>query len=586
MIPRNQQNNKSDSRLPLGMQAFGVDERQQFGQNIRLAMACMEGSSVPVNTKAMPSDEVAIRNRLKVLSQDMTSGHADLLELLVRYDDMQGWASSGCKHCAAWMNLEMGISLQLAWEYLRVGRKLRLLPTTTALFRAGKLSWSKIRLIASVADKDTEKTLCHAALDAAVTDVKRLCDGYRWKDNELDGAEDNEENDRALKQWNSRSLRWDELASGSTRIQLILPPEIARAFLASVEHSLNQLDQTDDSEDTFSQRRADAAVRMAETSLQAAGRDTATADRYQVIVSVDAAELAVSGNEASGNEASGNMASGNEALGNVASGNEASGNVTSGTAPAADENSIPSRRATVNGAGPIARETARRIACDCSITTHMLINGEPTDIGRKSRLWPNAMARAIKDRDQHCQFYGCTQTQNLQIHHITHWADGGSTSVANGVCLYQGCHTKVHEGGYTIQPVEGHEQRLEEQFEQQQCADDLSLFNFEKELRNNKDSFNKVRTLLPTRYRFRVVDADGTDIRNMSSVNACGGETHNSSTPAHCTSTHSTIHSTRMEYGNSESGSHGDEQDDAAGHIAEQSAVYRSDTGRYLVMAL
>ncbi len=118
------------------------------------------------------------------------------------------------------------------------------------------------------------------------------------------------------------------------------------------------------------------------------------------------------------------------------------------------------------------------------------------------------MARAIKDRDQHCQFYGCTQTQNLQIHHMTHWADGGSTSVANGVCLCQSCHTKVHEGGYTIQPVDGHEQRLEEQFEQQQRADDLSLFNFEKELRNNRVSFNQVRTLLPTRYRFRVVGAD------------------------------------------------------------------------------
>ena len=134
--------------------------------------------------------------------------------------------------------------------------------------------------------------------------MKRLCDGYRWKDNEQDGAEGSEENDRAFKQWNSRSLRWDELANGCTRIQLILPPEVARAFLASVEHSLNQLDQTDDSDDNYSQRRADAAVRMAETSLQAAGRDTATADRCSVIVSVDAAELAASGNEASGNETS------------------------------------------------------------------------------------------------------------------------------------------------------------------------------------------------------------------------------------------------------------------------------------------
>ena len=304
--------------------------------------------------------------------------------------------------------------------------------------------------------KTLRRTLCHAALDAAVTDVKRLCDGYRWKDNELDGAEESEENDRALRQWSSRSLRWDELGNGSTRIQLILPPEIARAFLASVEHSLNQLDQTDDSEATFSQRRADAAVRMAETSLQAAGRDTATADRYQVIVSVDAAELAVSGNMAPG------------------------------TAPAADENGTPSRRATINGAGPIARETARRIACDCSVATHMTANGEPTDIGRKSRLWPNAMARAIKDRDQHCQFHGCTQTQNLQIHHMTHWADGGSTSVSNGVCLCQGCHTRVHEGGYAIQPVDGNEQRLQEQFEQQQRSDDLSLFDVEKELRNHQ----------------------------------------------------------------------------------------------------
>ena len=36
-------------RIPLGMSSFGKDERQQFGQNIRLAMACMEGTAEPVN---------------------------------------------------------------------------------------------------------------------------------------------------------------------------------------------------------------------------------------------------------------------------------------------------------------------------------------------------------------------------------------------------------------------------------------------------------------------------------------------------------------------------------------------------------
>ena len=89
------------------------------------------------------------------------------------------------------------------------------------------------------------------------------------------------------------------------------------------------------------------------------------------------------------------------------------------------------------------------------------------------------------------------------------------------------------------QPVDGNEQRLEEQFEQQQRTNDLSLFNVEKELCNNRVSFNQIRRLLPTRYRFSVVGADGKDIRNSSSVNACRGEAQLSSTPAH---------STRMEY--------------------------------------
>lgn len=82
--------NKTNSRIPLGMSSFGVSEWQQFGQNIRLAMACIEGSAEPVNTKAMssnamPSDEASIRQRLKELSHDITY-HADLLELLVRYE--------------------------------------------------------------------------------------------------------------------------------------------------------------------------------------------------------------------------------------------------------------------------------------------------------------------------------------------------------------------------------------------------------------------------------------------------------------------------------------------------------------------
>ena len=145
---------------------------------------------------------------------------------------------------------------------------------------------------------------------------------------------------------------------------------MAQAFLKSVEQSLNRLNSSEkddrdaDNEPNISQRRADAAVLMAETSLQHAGRQIATADRYQVIVLVDASDMSNTQHHAQ----------------------------------------TPSKRPTIRGAGPIARETARRIACDCSVSTHFTSNGEPMKIGRISRIWPNAMARAILERSQHCQW--------------------------------------------------------------------------------------------------------------------------------------------------------------------------------------
>ena len=222
---------------------------------------------------------------------------------------------------------------------------------------------------------------------------------------------------------------------------------------------------------------------MAETSLQAAGRDIATADRYQVIVSMEASELA-------------------------------SEVVSEDASKKSSHTNLPSKRPTVKGASFIAKETAKRIACDCSISTITKTGGEPMDIGRRSRLWPPPMARAIKDRDQHCQFYGCTQTHNLKIHHIIHWADGGTTSVENGVSVCQYHHLLVHEGGYSFRAVTNNQTSLNEQFSLQQHLSDTSMFNFEKELRNDRESFNNVRKLSPTTYRFRVFDADGRDIRD------------------------------------------------------------------------
>ena len=60
---------KSYIRIPRGLSSLAQKEREQFGQRVRLAMSCIEGTSEPVKDKAIPVDEASICRRLKALSR-------------------------------------------------------------------------------------------------------------------------------------------------------------------------------------------------------------------------------------------------------------------------------------------------------------------------------------------------------------------------------------------------------------------------------------------------------------------------------------------------------------------------------------
>ena len=76
-------------------------------------------------------------------------------------------------------------------------------------------------------------------------------------------------------------------------------------------------------------------------------------------------------------------------------------------------------------------------------------------------------------------------------------------------------HSLLHEGGYTIERANSSEQLINEQFEQQRHTNVAGLFDFEKDLRNDRESFDTIRNLQPTRYRFIVKNAQGVDIRTL-----------------------------------------------------------------------
>jgi hypothetical protein len=97
-------------------------------------------------------------------------------------------------------------------------------------------------------------------------------------------------------------------------------------------------------------------------------------------------------------------------------------------------------------------EGGARIACDATVSRVAFgPNGQPLDVGRQHRLFPEPLRRAITARDRHCRFPGCDRPPRwCDIHHIIHWTRGGTTSVDNGILLCRFHHTLVHEVGWNI----------------------------------------------------------------------------------------------------------------------------------------
>jgi hypothetical protein len=60
----------------------------------------------------------------------------------------------------------------------------------------------------------------------------------------------------------------------------------------------------------------------------------------------------------------------------------------------------------------------------------------------------------LRFRDRGCRFPGCTNSFNVDGHHIEHWANGGETSLENLVQLCRHHHRLVHEGGFQCEKDE------------------------------------------------------------------------------------------------------------------------------------
>ncbi|WP_165547231.1 HNH endonuclease signature motif containing protein [Kribbella sindirgiensis] len=104
----------------------------------------------------------------------------------------------------------------------------------------------------------------------------------------------------------------------------------------------------------------------------------------------------------------------------------------------------------------LSAAAVRRLACDAGIIPLVLgSHSEPLDVGAEHRFVTRAIRQALNTRDKGCIACGAPPAMS-EAHHITHWADGGPTSLDNLALLCKRDHINVHQGRLTITLTNGH----------------------------------------------------------------------------------------------------------------------------------
>jgi hypothetical protein len=315
------------------------------------------------------------------------------LDVLAEFDRDQAWAVDGHLTCADWLRWTLKLCRSTAYEKLRVAHELRRRPLVKAAFAAGEITYSAARAITRLDDvtEAVDRALVALAINGTVLDLERAIRFY-----ELHHQQDQPPDPRGGRDQRRDVRSWygpNEMGTTDIDLTNLETKEFATALEAFASDPVTSRGDISTDPVPWTERRADAFMAMVRTALAHAHDGHAVgADRYQVHVVVDTAT--------------------------------GLGRAMDGT--------------------PLAPATVAAVCCDASTVLHVVRDGEPLALGRKSRVWSTAQRRAIVVRDHgHCRFPGCQRTFG-DAHHIRWWEHQGPTNVDNGMYLCNRHHTMIH----------------------------------------------------------------------------------------------------------------------------------------------
>ena len=365
-------------------------------------------------TRAAQAADIA--DRMCVLAAHIHAAMAELASLAHQLDGLDGWCGDGIRSFAHWLTVNAGFAPHTGDELLRVGGALEALPLTRAAFAAGRLSFESVRELTTVVTSADERLWLDLAASASGAQLARICRACRR-------ALDVDSPRRADEQVRRRGLWLHSEDDGMFSLRALLLPEegaLVRAALEAAQRSATAdsptatddplpqgaLADTTTADDPAAFRRADALVALCESAVAQPNSLSADPTALPMVVHVDVAVL--TGHDRDG-------------------------------------------RRHVEGGPTLPLATIRRLGCDASVVAITERNGVPIDVGRRRRIVPRPLRRAIQSRDRTCRYPGCgVRAQRSHIHHVTHWANLGPTERDNLLALCHFHHRRVHEDAFHV----------------------------------------------------------------------------------------------------------------------------------------
>jgi hypothetical protein len=343
----------------------------------------------------MSSIRTPRETRMAEIAGQLNVLNAELVTLIADTINDHSWSGHGIRTPAQWLTIQLGASSGRAKQLVETATHAASFPTIIGEFTAGRVSLDQTHVVVTKAPAWADSKLVNTAISATVPQLHKMIrnDYFDGPDTITDTITDPSAPTDTPSAPPVEPVAADRLSFGWNGSRFTGTFDLAADTGAILEAALNETRDTLFRDGVTDVTWADALTETALRSLDHAPVARRTQFTTMIHIPVD----------------------------------------------------DPRGTARFSNGVPLPTPIRDYLTCDTNCQAVWETDHTPVGVGRTQRTIPTRLRNLITHRDQGCQIPGCTAT-HVQIHHITHWTNGGTTDPENLISLCARHHRAHHLG--------------------------------------------------------------------------------------------------------------------------------------------